>query len=196
MKINILLSKYLFQLFIFITLFYLVFQLNYYRHWTSIDDQDLTLLHNSLLLNSGIKSEYQDHPGHTQILIISLWLNFLKLLNIIKVSSYNDLQLYNFTKEEFITLVKYYRFINLFSSIIFAYCFYNIFKIVSKNKKLSFLITTLLITSYSFIISISQIRTELLSTTFIFLSFLYLIKIINSKYLKRKHIFLSGFFLY
>lgn len=85
MKINILLSKYFFQLFIFITLFYLVFQLNYYRHWTSIDDQDLTLLHNSLLLNSGIKSEYQDHPGHTQILIISLWLNFLKLLNIIKV---------------------------------------------------------------------------------------------------------------
>jgi hypothetical protein len=194
MKINILLSKYFFQLFIFITLFYLVFQLNYYRHWTSIDDQDLTLLHNSLLLNSGIKSEYQDHPGHTQILIISLWLNFLKLLNIIKVSSYNDLQLYNFTKEEFITLVKYYRFINLLSSIIFAYCFYNIFKIISKNKKLSFLITILLITSYSFVISISQIRTELLSTTFIFLSFLYLIKIINSKYLKRKHVFLSGFF--
>jgi hypothetical protein len=99
MKLNTFLTKYFFQLVIFIILFYFVFQLNYYRHWTSIDDQDLTLIHNSLLLNSGNKSEYQDHPGHTQILIMSLWLNILKFLNVIKVSSYSDVKIYDITKE-------------------------------------------------------------------------------------------------
>jgi hypothetical protein len=194
MKLNTFLTKYFFQLVIFIILFYFVFQLNYYRHWTSIDDQDLTLIHNSLLLNSGNKSEYQDHPGHTQILIMSLWLNILKFLNVIKVSSYSDVQIYNITKEEFINIVMYSRFINFILSIIFSYTFYNIFKLIIKHKKLSYLITILLITSYPLIISISQIRTELLSATFIFLSFLYLIKVLSKQYLNKKHIFLIGFF--
>ena len=48
--------KYFFQFFIAIIVIFFVFELNYYRHWTSIEDQDLTLIHNSLLLNSGEKA--------------------------------------------------------------------------------------------------------------------------------------------
>ena len=187
-------SKYFFILIIFLSLFYLVFQLNYFRHWTSIEDQDLVLIHNSLLLNSGIKAEWHDHPGHTQILLMSLWLNFLDILNVIKASSYNDFQVSNSIKKDFIELVTYSRFINFFSALLFAYSFYNIFKIISKNKKLSYLITLLLITSYPLLISISHIRTELLSATFIFLSFLFLLKTLDNKRLKKKNIFFFGFF--
>ena len=188
-------SKYLFILIIFAFIFYFVFQLNYYRHWTSIGDQDLILIHNSLLLNSGIKAEYHDHPGHTQILLLSLWLNFLDILNIIKASSYNDFLVSNSIKKDFIELVTYSRFINFFSGLLFAYSFYNIFKVISKNKKLSYLITFLLITSHPLLISISHIRTELLSATFIFLSFLFLLKTLDNKRLKKKNIFFFGFFL-
>ena len=194
MKTRFFSSNLIFQLLIFIILFYFVFELNYFRHWSSIQDQDLTLIHNSLLLNSGSKAEYHDHPGHTQILFMSLWLNFLKLLNIISVTSYQDFEISNFVKKDFIKLVQYSRFINLILSIVFAYTFYNIFKIIIKKKILSYLLTILLITSYPLLISISHIRTELISTTFIFLSFLYLLKTIKSIELNRKYIFLIGFF--
>jgi hypothetical protein len=76
MQSNIHFFKYLLRIIILLILFYYIFQLNYYRHWTSIEDQDFTLIHNSLLLNSDIRAEYHEHPGHTQILLMSLWLNF------------------------------------------------------------------------------------------------------------------------
>ena len=73
--------KYFFQIIIILISFYYTFELNFFRHWSTTWDQDLILLHNSLLLNSGIKAEYHDHPGHTQILLISLWIDFLELFN-------------------------------------------------------------------------------------------------------------------
>ena len=194
MQLNVNFFKYLLRIIILLILFYYIFQLNYYRHWTSVEDQDFTLIHNSLLLNSDIRAEYHDHPGHTQILLMSLWLNFLKLLNLIDVSSYNDLNFYNNDKDKFISLIKYSRFINYFFSVFFAYTFYNIFKIITKNKSISYFYTILLITSYPVIISIGHLRTELLSAIFIFLSLLYFIKIAHKNNSLRKHIFLIGFF--
>ena len=194
MQSNIHFFKCLLRIIILLILFYYIFQLNYYRHWTSIEDQDFTLIHNSLLLNSDIRAEYHDHPGHTQILLMSLWLNFLKLLNLIDVSSYNDLNFYNNDKDKFISLIKHSRFINYFFSIFFAYTFYNIFKIITKNKSISYFYTILLITSYPVIISIGHLRTELLSAIFIFLSLLYFIKIAHKNNSLRKHVFLIGFF--
>ena len=185
-------SKYFFQLIIFILIFFYVFELNFYRHWSTIWDQDLILLHNSLLLNSGIKAEYHDHPGHTQILFISLWINFLDLINIIKFSSYNDLKNILITEKNFFELVKFYRFINLFSLILFSYSFYNISKIITKKKLLSYLLTILFITSLPILDSISHVRTELLSAGLIFLSLLFLLKLIDGNELKRKNIFFCG----
>ena len=185
-------SKYFFQIIIIILIFFFVFELNFYRHWSSIEDQDLILLHNSLLLNSGIKAEYHDHPGHTQILFISLWINFLDLINIIEFSSYNDLKNILITEKNFFELVKFYRFINLFSLILFSYSFYNISKIITKKKILSYLLTILFITSLPILDSISHVRTELLSAGLIFLSLLFLLKLIDGNELKRKNIFFCG----
>tara|TARA_B110000027_G_scaffold127600_1_gene147105 strand:- start:2826 stop:4190 length:1365 start_codon:yes stop_codon:yes gene_type:complete len=147
-----------------------------------------------LLLNTGIKAEYHDHPGHTQILLMSLWINFLNFINIIEASSYNDFKNSELIKNNFIELVKYTRFINFFSILLFAYTFYNIFKVTGKNKITSYLLTLLLITSYSLMVAVSHIRTELLSATFIFLSFLFLMKTLNNRVLKKKNIFYLGLF--
>ena len=99
-------SKYFFQSIILLLIFFYVFELNFYRHWSTIWDQDLIILHNSLLLNSGIKAIYHDHPGHTQILFVSLWINFLDLINVIKFSSYDDLKNILLTEKNFFELVK------------------------------------------------------------------------------------------
>ena len=185
-------SKYFFQIIILILIFFYIFELNFYRHWSTTWDQDLVLLHNSLLLNSGIKAEYHDHPGHTQILFISLWINFLELFNIIKFSSYNDLKNIIINEDNFFELVKFFRFINLFSLVLFTYAFYNILKIITKKKFLSYLLTILFITSLPILVSISHVRTELLSAGLIFLSLFFLLKLIDCNELKRKNIFFCG----
>ena len=185
-------SKYFFQIIIVLLIFYYVFELNYFRHWTTIEDQDLVLLHNSLLLNSGIKAEYHDHPGHTQILFISLWINFLELLNIINFSSYDDFKNLSLSEKNFFDLVKFSRFINFFSAVLFSYAFYGILKKILRKKNLSYLITILFVTSYPLLFSISHVRTELLSAGLIFLSLFFLLKSIDNKELNRKNIFFCG----
>jgi hypothetical protein len=187
--------KYFFQFFIAIIVVFFVFELNYYRHWTSIEDQDLTLIHNSLLLNSGEKAEYHDHPGHTKILFLSLWLNLLEIIKILNISSYNDFKFSDNIKNDFTKLVIYSRFLNALIGILFVYVFYNLNKVLTKNKNRSYLLSILFITSFPFLNSISHIRTELLSSVFIFFSFLYLFKLVSKDNLKRKYIFYIGFFL-
>lgn len=186
--------KYLFRFLITIFILFFVFELNYYRHWTSIQDQDLTLIHNSLLLNSGFKAEYHDHPGHTKILFLSLWLNLLEIIKVINISSYNDLKISENIRDDFIKLVTYSRFINFIIGIIFAYVFYSINKVLTNKRNRSYLLTILFVTSFPFINSISHIRTELVSSTFIFFSLLYLLKIVKKSIFKRKYIFYFGFF--
>ena len=187
--------KYFFQFFIAIIIIFFVFELNFYRHWTSIEDQDLTLIHNSLMLNSGEKAEYHDHPGHTKILFLSLWLNLLEMIKILNISSYDDLKFSENIKDDFTKLVIYSRFLNALIGVLFAYVFYNLNKVLTKNKNRSYLLTILFISSFPFINSISHIRTELLSSFFIFLSLLYLLKLVSKDILKRKYIFYIGFFL-
>ena len=185
--------KYFFQIIIILISFYYTLELNFFRHWSTTWDQDLILLHNSLLLNSGIKAEYHDHPGHTQILLISLWIDFLELLNIINFSSYDEIEKMQLSEKNFSELVKYSRFVNFFSLILFAYAFYGISKIIIRKKFSSYLLTILFITSFPIIKSISYVRTELLSAALIFLSLFFLLKLVNKKKLIRKNIFLSGF---
>jgi len=187
-------EKYIYCLIIIILLFYFVFQLNFYRHWSSTYDQDLILIHNSLLLNSGIKAEYHDHPGHTQILLMSIWLNFLDLINVINASSYDKLNNLNNLEKNFIDLVKFSRFFNLISSIIILYAVYNIIKLFYENKGNIYLGIILFICSSPFINSIKHIRTELMSSGFIFLTLLYILKAIKKNNLCRKYLILTGFF--
>jgi len=61
---------------IYIFLFFGIFTLHFYQlstqHWSGVLDQDLVIIYNSILLNSGIEQEYRDHPAFTTFLINSL----------------------------------------------------------------------------------------------------------------------------
>ena len=175
--------------------FYLVFELNFYRHWSSISDQDLTLIHNSLLLNSNIKAEYHDHPGHTLIYLISIWLEILDSFSLVSFSSYNDISYSKNLEKDFVKVVIYSRFFNFFVSFAIIYSIYNILKLNGLNKLSTYLLIISFILSQTFLNAVGHIRTELLSAGCIFLSLLYFIKLIKKNYFKRKYIFLAGFFV-
>ena len=123
-------------------------------------------------------------------------MSFLELIKVINASSYTDL--INFSgyelRQNFIEIVKYSRFINLISSLTILYALYNLIKLFYDNKSNIYLGILLFTCSAPFLISISHIRTELLSTGFIYLSLLYLFKIIKKDTLNRKYLILAGCF--
>ena len=187
--------NHIFKILIGVLLFYLVFQLNFYRHWSSISDQDLTIIHNSLLLNTGLKAEYHDHPGHTLIYFLSIWLELLDSLSFISFSSYNDIKNSQILEKDFTQVVIFSRLFNFFISFSIIYSISSILKLKKVERLTRYLLIISFIYSETFLNSIGHIRTEMLSAGCIFLALLYFLKLINKDYLNRKYIFLSGFFV-
>ena len=72
---------------IYILLFLTFFIFHFYQlstqHWSGVLDQDLIIIYNSILLNSGIEQEYRDHPAFTTFLLNSFFYKILLIfLNI------------------------------------------------------------------------------------------------------------------
>ena len=61
--------------YIYFICFSCIFFLHFYQlnnqHWSAVLDQDLVIIYNSILLNSGIEQEYRDHPAFTTFLLHS-----------------------------------------------------------------------------------------------------------------------------
>ena len=57
-------KNYIFSFILIIFFLINIHQLNN-QHWSSILDQDLIIIYNSLLISSGIEQYYRDHPGFT-----------------------------------------------------------------------------------------------------------------------------------
>ena len=80
-------TEILFNLIFLLSSITIVYLLDLDRHWTSMIDMDIMVVYNTLLLNSGIESQYFDQPSHTLLTINSYWysiLNFFGLINIIR----------------------------------------------------------------------------------------------------------------
>ena len=167
------------------------FLLNYYRHWTSFLDQEFTLIYNSLLLNSGIKAEFFWHPGHSIILLTSLWLDFLNLINIVDFSDFNSVKKNpNSIKD----IIFFGRFVNLIILFLFTFLIVKTFRLFSSNNFYIFVFSLLFLISASVVFSISQVRTEFLSALMIYACLYCLLKFVKTKKSFRKYILLSGFF--
>ena len=68
------------KILIIFLLFYLIllnlFQLSE-QHWSSILDQDIIIIYNSLLVSSGIEQEFRDHPAYTTFTFLGVIFKFL-----------------------------------------------------------------------------------------------------------------------
>ena len=45
------------------------------RNWSQYADQELTLAYNALLINTGLRQEYYDHPGFFTIRFLAIFIN-------------------------------------------------------------------------------------------------------------------------
>ncbi len=122
---------FLFTYFLILNLFQLSQQ-----HWSSMLDQDIKMMYNSLLISSGIEQEYRDHPAYT---------TFFLLGSIFKICSiFFD----NFTVQEILnsknidenlqTLFIIGRIVNGVYVFLVAFIIFNILKELNvKNKKIT-----------------------------------------------------------
>ncbi len=181
--------------FIFLLLFLLFVLVHFYQlnnqHWSSILDQDLIIIYNSLLISSGIEQDYRDHPGFTTFFLNSLIYKFFGIFSKYPVNIDTILSSGNVDK----TLQIYFflsRSINFFLNIIIIFLFSKIIKSFEINRQLRFLLCIIFIFSIGFISSFFYLRSENISLLFLCLSiYMILCGTKNSKL----NFFLGGIFL-
>lgn len=185
--------KVFLNLFLIFISFFFVFELNYYNHWSG-SLEDFTQVYNGLIINSGSKAEYHDHPGHSLILFISLWLQLLDMLNIIQFSNFEQLVKSNNLSEDLNNIVANAKMINVIFLLTFLIFIYKYLKLLSKDKILIYLFLVVIATSWPLLHVIDMLKPEFLSAVTIYISFYFIAAFVNENNFNRKYAFLSGFF--
>ena len=177
---------FLFTYFLILNLFQLSQQ-----HWSSMLDQDIKMMYNSLLISSGIEQEYRDHPAYT---------TFFLLGSIFKICSiFFD----NFTVQEILnsknidenlqTLFIIGRIVNGFYVFLVAFIIFNILNELNVKKHICIFSTLIIVLFQDTYELLFLIRSEILSLLMILLFLYFLIKFIKTR--KIKYTLASGFFL-
>ena len=186
------LNKFLISIILLLS-FTIVYYLNYYNHWSG-NLEDFTQVYNSLILNSDYKAEFHDHPGHSLIYLVSLWLEFLKLINILEISSFEELKKVKNLEFELNKVVAFAKMINFVFLSFFLIIFYKHLKNFSKEKNIILIFLLVFICSSPLLFTVNVLKAEFLSAISIFAAFIYLFDSIKKNTVVRKNIFLSGFF--
>ncbi len=158
---------------IYILLFLTFFIFHFYQlstqHWSGVLDQDLIIIYNSILLNSGIEQEYRDHPAFTTFLLNSFFYKILLIF--LNIPSQIDII---FDSKNINETFQYYfyisRTINFFFNVFLIYIFNRILKKLNLKRDFRFFICLIFILSIGYISSFFFLRSENLSLLFLCLS--------------------------
>ena len=139
---------------IYILLFLTFFTLHFYQlstqHWSGVLDQDLIIIYNSILLNSGVEQEYRDHPAFTTFLLNSFFYKILLLFS--NIPSQIDII---FNSNNINEIFQYYfyisRTINFFSNVLLIFIFNRILKKLNLKRDIRFLICLIFLLSIGYI---------------------------------------------
>ncbi|MDA7806213.1 hypothetical protein N8963_02880 [Candidatus Pelagibacter sp.] len=185
-------------------IFYIIFLLFFYSsisfyyalehinsHWTAVYDDELTLVYNALLYNSGIEQEYTDHSGYFTILSTSIYLKILNFFGIIEIYKFS--QIHEFDLDQiFKNSIYHMRVFSIFVSAVYLISATYLFNILFKNKLFSFLLGVILFCLYGNLTLLSGVRTEQFSALFLMMSLIGLFNFFE----KNRLIFLIMFLFF
>ena len=179
---------------IYVLLFFTFVGSHFYQmfsqHWSGVLDQDLIIIYNSLLLNSGIEQEYRDHPAFTTFLINSL-IYKLSLLFFNAPTEIGSIFNSNNIDETFQLYFYLSRTVNFFFNLLLIFIFSKILKKLNVKRDLRFLICLIFIFSIGYISTLFVLRSENLSLLFLCFSINILL---SSKRDPIINFFISGIF--
>ena len=176
---------------LFVSFFFTHFHQLQHQHWSGVLDQDLVIIYNSILLNSGLEQEFREHPAFTTFIINSL---IYKILNIFSKIPYEINSILNANNIDEIFQYYFYisRTVNFFCNVLLIFFFNKILKKLKLKKEIRFLICLIFITSIGYISSFFFIRSENISLLFLIFS-INAVLIENKK--KLLNFFIAGIFL-
>ena len=154
---------------LFLCIFFLHFYQLFFQHWSGVLDQDLIIIYNSILLNSGIEQEYRDHPAFTTFLINSLIYKFSNFFSEMP-SEINSILNSNNIDGIFQFYFYISRTINFFCNLLLILIFYKILKKLDLRKDLRFILCLIFISSIGYISSFFFLRSENISLLFLLFS--------------------------
>lgn len=142
---------------------WLFFSGNYDRDWSTRADQELTLAYNAVLINSGYRQEYFDHPGFVTIQSIALLMRTLYSYGNLAILTIGNLNESINLFDSFNQIVKASRYLSLIGTLILI----NISFIVIQTQLRNILATTAILIALFFSSSITEhflyLRTELIT---------------------------------
>ena len=171
------------KIFIFFIFLYLsllnLFQLSE-QHWSSMLDQDIKMMYNSLLISSGIEQEYRDHPAYTTFLFLGGIFKFLSIF-------FDNFTIQEIFESENIdenlqTFFIIGRILNSFYIFLVAFVLFNILKELNIKKNICIYIIFLLLIFQDTYELLFLIRSEVLSILMILLFFYFLFSKIHTNY--------------
>jgi len=173
-----------------VILTYIHFSQVFIQHWSGVLDQDLVIIYNSILLNSGLDQEYRDHPGFSTFLINSY---VYKLFNIFFDYPSKIQDILNSSNIDQIFQYYFYvsRTTNFFFNILLAIYFNKIIQKLFFDDNTIFLLTLSFIISIGFLSSFFFLRSENLSLLFLFFSINF---ILSKNYNLIINFFIAGIF--
>lgn len=121
-------KNYRFEIFIILIINFLFYLTNYRRDWSINVDQEFTLAYNALLLNSGLRQEYYDHPGLITILFLSYLMKFFNLIGHLTVENIYQLNNSGSMFKSFGEMVIVEKHLAMYSCIVLVLTFLQILK--------------------------------------------------------------------
>ena len=160
--------------FISLIIFFLYTKNSLFSHWSDILDQDVTLIYNSLLVESNIPQQYLDHPAYTTFFVLSFFFKIGYLFNIIDIKNIDDLLNHSNKNDTLQIIHNISQFVHLTYSVILILIFKKILHRIIDDNFSSFLLSIIFLISPSYIYLFELIRSEILSLIFIFLFYINL----------------------
>ena len=138
------------------------------QHWSSILDQDILTIYNSLLVSSGYDQEYRDHPAFTTFFIIGIFFKFFSIF--FDNFSIQEILVSDNIEADLQNLFVIVRVINSFFNFLFLLVLYKILKKFNLKENICIISVLLLVFYSSFYELLFLLRSELLSVLMVLTS--------------------------
>lgn len=169
--------------FFIVFIFFLVISIYLFQdyintHWTTSFDQEMALVYNALLFNSGIEQEMTDHSAYFTILFTSFFMKVLNFFGLNEVYKFSQISIFSLN-QIFQQNVYYLRLLSVLihalSFLFTTYFFLNFFK----DKILSFLLSIAVFFLYGNLSLIYGVRPELISYLFLISSLIFIFRFLE-----------------
>ena len=161
------------------------------QHWSSITDQDMIIIFNSLLIYSDIDQNYTHHPAFTTFLILGGLFKILSIFfegfTLIEILNSNDID------QKLQNLFSIARILNSIFVFSFIFLIFKILKDLNLRPIITIFTTLLILTFINIYELLFLVRNEIVSVLFCLLGFHLLIRYVKHKK-SKVYCFFSGIF--